>query len=143
VTVRFIGHVDAGRMATVVEALRPSLAIDRFALTVAGAGVFPPKGPPRVVWAGLSSGREQLTAVEQVVRDRLAVAGVDPEVRLFNPHLTLARVRDAGGLRAEALLDDLAGTVLGTSPVDAITLFESRLSPKGPRYLAIHRTLLA
>lgn len=143
VTVRFIGHVDEGKDAGIVDALGPSLAIDRFELMVAGVGIFPPQGPPRVVWAGLSSGRDRLTAVERVVSDRLAAAGVDREVQSFNPHLTLARVRDAGGLRAQTLLEGLGGAVLGTTPVDAITLFESRLSPKGPRYLVIHRTLLA
>ena len=143
VTVRFIGPVDDGRVAAIVEGLRGSTGIERFAVAVAGAGVFPPKGPPRVIWAGLSSGRDHLAAVEQAVSDQLAGAGVDRERRPFDPHLTLARVREAGGLRSDALLDGLDGTLLGTTLVDAITLFESRLSPQGPHYRAIHRTPLA
>jgi 2'-5' RNA ligase len=143
VTVRFIGHVDDGTVAQIVEALRPALEVERFELTVAGAGVFPPKGPPRVVWAGFSTGRDQLSALERNVSDRLAAAGVERERRPFNPHLTLARVREARGLRANRLLEGLDGSVLGTTAVDAITLFESRPSPRGPQYLAICRTPLA
>lgn len=142
-TVRFIGEIDDSRVAGIVDALRPSMGIDRFEVAVAGVGVFPPKGPPRVIWAGLSSGRDQLASVELAVSDRLAAAGVEREGRPFDPHLTLARVRDGRGLRAQALLEGLDGTVLGTTAVEAITLFESQLSPQGPHYRAIHRTPLA
>lgn len=142
VTVRFIGHVADGKVSGIVEALRPPLGLDPFDLTVAGVGVFPPKGAPRVIWAGLSSGRDRLGALEQIVSDRLAAAGVDRESRPFNPHLTLARVRDADGLRAETLLEGVGAASFGATPVDAITLFESRLSPRGPAYLVIQRTPL-
>ena len=53
---------------------------------------------------------------------------------------TLARVREAGGLRSAALLESIKDTTFGTTTVDAITLFESRLSPKGPNYVALQRT---
>jgi 2'-5' RNA ligase len=142
VTVRFIGHVADAKAAGIVEALRPPLGLDPFDLTVTGVGVFPPKGAPRVIWAGLSFGRDRLGAIEQIVSDRLAAAGVARESRPFNPHLTLARVRDADGLRAQTLLDGLGATSFGSTPVDAITLFESRLSPRGPAYLVIQRTPL-
>jgi 2'-5' RNA ligase len=67
---------------------------------------------------------------------------VAPEDRPYNPHLTLARVREAVGLRAAPLLDGVSEVVLGVTQVDAITLFESRLSPQGPTYVALHRTAL-
>ena len=143
VTVRFIGHVDDERVDGIVDTLRPAIGIDPFDLTVAGAGAFPPKGPPRVLWAGLGSGRDRLIAIERIVSDRLVAAGVDRENRPFNPHLTLARVREAAGLRSGALLEGLDEAAFGLTPVDAITLFQSRLSPQGPAYLPVHRTLLA
>ena len=142
VTIRFIGHVDDDKAPAIAEALVPAIGIEPFDLTIAGVAVFPSKGPPRVIWAGLSSGEDRLGAIERVVSDRLAALGVAPEDRAFTPHLTLARVREAGGLRSPALLEGLDQTALGSTRVDAITLFESRLSPKGPTYQAIHRTQL-
>jgi 2'-5' RNA ligase len=95
-----------------------------------------------VVWAGLTVGRDRLLAAERTVSERLLLAGVAPEDRRYNPHLTLARVREAGGLRMASLLDGVSEMVLGVTPVDAITLFESRLSPKGPTYIALQRVEL-
>jgi len=74
------------------------------------------------------------------VSERLARAGIGAEERPYNPHLTLARVREAGGLRSVALLEGVGETTLGGTAVEAITLFESRLSPKGPTYVALQRT---
>lgn len=142
VTVRFIGHVDADRAAAVSQALAPPLALDAFDLTVAGIGTFPRRGPPRVVWSAVADGRELLLAIEQRVSERLARVGIAAEERPYNPHLTLARIREAGGLRSAALLEAVAETVLGATTVEAITLFESRLSPKGPTYVPLQRTSL-
>lgn len=142
VTLRFIGHVADGQAAPILQILRPPLDTAPFDLTVAGVGTFPVKGPPRVVWAGMAGGRDRLIALANIVSERLEGVSMAREERPFDPHLTLARVREAGGLRSRALLEGLSDTVLGATPVDAITLFESRLSPHGPRYQPLQRTLL-
>jgi 2'-5' RNA ligase len=111
-------------------------------LAVAGAGTFPTGGAPRVIWAGVSKGRDRMDAIEREVSARLAGVGVQPEDRPYSPHLTLARVRDAGGLRADTLLERHRAVELGATRVEAITLFESRLSPKGPTYVPLCRTPL-
>ena len=143
VTVRFIGNVDADRADAVRRVLAPPLGQAPFDLILAGIGTFPPKGPPRVVSSSVSDGREPLLAIEQRVSERLARVGIAAEQRPYTPHLTLARVREAGGLRSAALLEGAGGTTLGTTAVEAITLFESRVSPKGPSYVALQRTSLA
>jgi len=142
ITIRFIGHVDDTRVDEIRAVLVPPLAVDSFDLTIAGVGTFPPKGPPRVVWVGLTGGRDRFMAIEQTVSERLARAGVPREERPYNPHLTLARVRDATGLRSAPFVGSLREISIGTTTVDAITLFESRLSPKGPTYVALARTPL-
>ncbi len=139
-TIRFIGEVDDARAAALVTALEPPLQTAAFDLTIAGIGVFPPKGPPRVIWVGVSEGRDQMANLEQDVSARLATCGLEPEGREYSPHLTLARVRDAGGLRSRDAIDSAPRTAIGTTRIDAITLFQSHLSPKGPTYVPLHRT---
>jgi 2'-5' RNA ligase len=95
-----------------------------------------------VIWAGVSKGRDRLDAIEREVTARLAGVGIEPEDRPYSAHLTLARVRDAAGLRADPLLECHRTVELGATRVEAITLFESRLSPKGPTYVPILRTPL-
>ena len=142
ITIRFIGQVDDTRVDEIRAVLAPPLALDPFDLAIVGVGTFPPKGSPRVVWAGLNGGRDQLTVIEATVSERLARAGVPRDERPYNPHLTLARLRDGAGLRSVPFVGSLREISLGTTSVDAITLFESRLSPKGPAYVALARTPL-
>src|SRR5262245_52250562 len=84
ITVRFIGWVDDAKADAIRGALKAPLG-DPFDLAIAGVGAFPPKGSPRVIWAGLTGGRPQLVSLERLVSDRLAEAGVPPEDRPFSP----------------------------------------------------------
>ncbi|HEY3158648.1 MAG TPA: RNA 2',3'-cyclic phosphodiesterase [Vicinamibacterales bacterium] len=138
-TVRFIGEVDDARAAAIREALEPPLNIAPFDLTLAGAGAFPKGGAPRVLWVGVVSGQDQLIAAERAISAGLARLGIPEEERPYRPHLTLARVREAAGLRTARLLEGLTDRTLGTVRIDAITLFQSKLSPKGPTYTPLLR----
>jgi 2'-5' RNA ligase len=138
-TVRFIGEVDERKGAALRETLQPALPVTPFDLTLCGAGTFPKGGTPRVVWLGTTGGRDQLLLVEREISSRLTPLGLPPEDRAYNPHLTLARVREPAGLRSSRLVEGLAERTVGTTHVDAITLFHSKLSPKGPTYLPLLR----
>ena len=138
-TVRFIGEVDDERGRAVCEALTPALAVGPFDLTLHGAGAFPTGGSPRVFWIGVTGGREPLLAIEREVTQRLTPIGVEEEQRAYSPHLTLARVRDPAGLRSARLLEGLTERDIGTTRIDAITLFQSKLSPKRPAYTPLLR----
>jgi len=139
-TIRFIGEVDEPRAEQIRTALASPLDTPAFELTFEGAGAFPGHGAPRVLWAGITHGERELDDLEREVSARLARCGI-PEGRPSRPHLTLARVRDPKGLRTGTLFDGLHGT-LGATAVRTITLFQSRLSPKGPTYLALQSTNL-
>jgi 2'-5' RNA ligase len=141
-TIRFIGNADASRADEIVRVLAAPLAVGPFDLGLGGLGAFPRSGRPQVLWVGVMSGEAGVQAVEREVSVRLASVGVPEEGRGYRPHLTLARVRDAAGLRASALFAGLESSSLGTSRCDAITLYESRLSPQGPTYLPLVRTRL-
>jgi 2'-5' RNA ligase len=142
VTIRFIGQVDDPGVERVTAALAPAVPQSPFEITLGGTGVFPDRGAPRVLWVGVRAGVEELRRVERTVNERLADLGIRPEDEGFSPHLTLARVRDAAGLRARTWLSSLESAPVGTTRVDAITLYESRLSPKGPTYVPLQRSPL-
>lgn len=141
ITVRFIGHVDDAQGQAISRALESRLDAPAFDLTIEGVGAFPPRGAPRVFWAGLTDGRDGLLRLERDVSARLAGL-VPPEERPYAPHLTLARVKEPAGVARAALFEGLTDRLFGRVRVEAITLFESRLSSKGPTYVALHRTML-
>lgn len=140
VTVRFIGELDPTAAGGVLAALRCPLAISAFDLTITGTGCFPPSRPPRVVWAGVTAGLAPLLAVEREVRSRLDEVPLPGGDSRYHPHLTLARVRHPAGLRSASLLEGFETARFGTVRVEAVTLFESRVSPLG--YVPLGRTWL-
>jgi len=140
-TVCFIGEVDSSVCAAVEQALTPPLPVPSFDLTIGTTGTFPPGRPPRVIWAGVTGGQEPLRTIEHQIRARLEAAGLRGERERYRPHLTLARVRHPAGLRAVDLLAGLGAVVYGTVPVQAVTLFESRLTAP-PTYVERRQTVL-
>jgi 2'-5' RNA ligase len=51
----------------------------------------------RVVWIGLRAGTEAAVALAAQVEAECGRAGLAPEARPFQPHLTMARARDRDG----------------------------------------------
>jgi 2'-5' RNA ligase len=144
-TVRFIGHVDDARAPSMVAALSPPLDVPAFDVELGGCGVFPPSGPPRVIWIGLAQGLPSLAAIHDVFDRRLLPFGFEPERRPFSAHLTLARVKDAAKGSAAAVRDALTHIPPSgaRSRIRSATIFQSHLSPKGPRYEPLAHVPLA
>jgi RNA 2',3'-cyclic 3'-phosphodiesterase len=146
ITLWFIGEVDDGRASAIVQAVAASPFETRcFDLGLAGCGVFPPRGQPRVFWIGVRQGAEQMTRLYQELSERLTPLGLEPERRAYTAHLTIARVKDVGSRearQARAAVETYA-IDCGTGAVTAVTLFRSRLSPRGAAYEALVRVPLS
>ena len=142
ITVRFIGQTDDATYRRIQAAVSAPIDMPPFAVKIHALGSFPPRGAPRVIWAGIGDDEARLSAVEREITARLSTVGVPPESRPYSPHLTLGRIKEADGLKATALFQGLSGIVLGTTTVEAITLFESRVSSKGAVYVPLLKTPL-
>jgi 2'-5' RNA ligase len=136
-TLKFLGEIPHSRVLQIgiaLSALGQWRAIDS---RLAGLGAFPVLHKPRVVWAGLDQGLEQIGDLQKTVEDRMADLGFQRDDRAFSPHLTLGRVR-SGRNAAE-----LAGLIqtLRPRPLEfsfrTLTLMKSTLTPEGPLYQPI------
>jgi 2'-5' RNA ligase len=144
ITVWFLGEVGERRTEALLDALKQPLETRSFALRVAGAGAFPPSGPPRGIWLGLAAGHEPLAAIHDELRLRLVPLGFEPEKRPFSPHVTIARikeVRPADGTAMRRALREITGSV-GECEVKSATLFTSRTLPEGSQYEALMPVVL-
>jgi 2'-5' RNA ligase len=144
ITLWFIGEAPDDRASEIRRAVDHPFAIDPFNLHVAGLGAFPPSGAPRAFWLGVLSGGESLTRVHAELASRLRPLGIEPERRPYSAHLTIARVKEVRGHDYRGLRAMLHETPAdaGTCRIAAVTVFRSRLSPKGATYEAVLRVPL-
>ena len=131
-TVRFIGFVPDERVTAVLTALQPPLPVAPFDVSFSSCGVFPPSGVPRVIWIGLGQGRASLAAMHDEFNRRLHPLGFEPEARSFNPHLTVARVKQAPASVRRAIVETYVKPV--QSHVAKATVFQSVVTRQGSRY---------
>jgi 2'-5' RNA ligase len=141
VTLWFIGEVTNGRAAAVVTGINAPFTIRPFDLELRGAGAFPPHGAPRVFWIGVTRGEASLQALYDELAHRLQPLGFEPERRAYSAHLTIARVKECRAREVRNLLRDLDADA-GECRIAAVTLFRSRLSPKGASYEPLLRVPL-
>jgi 2'-5' RNA ligase len=127
-TLKFLGAVEEGHVATITSALERVIAPFEVRLRIDRLGAFPSVSSARlrVVWAGLSGDIDALAALAARVESALEPLGFPREGRPFAPHLTLARVPDeAGGEERRALGAMIQG--LRPPPLPAIVLSEVHL----------------
>jgi 2'-5' RNA ligase len=141
-TLVFIGNVDDARVPAVVDAIGADIDVPAFDATFEGAGAFPPRGAPRVLWIGVGTGARELVALQQVIAARIATLGLPIEDRTFHPHLTLARWRESRPADRSRVLAVAPRGVVAGAHIDGATLYQSRLSPSGPTYTALARANL-
>ncbi len=150
-TLKFLGDIEEAQVGSLKEALRSStLHLPPFTVSLEGIGAFPKTTFPRVIWVGVSQGKEELELLAQKVEEATNSLGFPKEERPFSAHLTIGRVAAAKGGRTTnpswrvRSASGLAGLIkklqvaefCGSSPalIDRLILFQSTLSPKGPTY---------
>ena len=92
-TMRFIGDTEPAKQAALEEALA-RVRVEPFILPVEGVGVFPSRGPAKVLWAGVGHGHPRLFQLRQQVDEALLSVDTALDVHTFHPHFTLGRLGD-------------------------------------------------
>jgi 2'-5' RNA ligase len=134
-TLKFLGETALEQLEPLKKALAENLTGEApFSFSLCGAGAFPNLNRPRVLWVGVTDGKEKLAQLAQKVEAATAPLGFAPEERGFSAHLTLGRVKDSrlsGGL-----LGQLRACAFEAKDVivSEVVLFQSELAPGGSIY---------
>jgi len=139
-TLGFFGDVDP----IIEEKLRDRLTAiqwSAFFLPLIGLGTFPAKGWPKIIWIGVGKAHPHLFQIHKRVQEAALAVGIEPELRPWHPHITIARCRDVSAQKLRKFLQSNAEFDAGMIRVDAFHLYSSNLTPAGPihtRELTVH-----
>ncbi len=144
-TMKFLGGVEAERAEPIGSALAEAVrGLRPFEVMLGGCGAFPDVTHPRVVWIGV----ERHPALELLANDverAVGPFGFEPELKPFQPHVTIGRARkDAASAALCSLAARFAEVVYeGVMPVSSVDLMESLPGDGAPRYRVVRRAALA
>jgi RNA 2',3'-cyclic 3'-phosphodiesterase len=132
-TLGFLGNVPAETQEILSEKLR-AISWKSFFLPLIGLGTFPSKGWPKIIWIGVGTGHPHLFQLHKRVQEALLAVGIEPDLRSFHPHVTLARCRDVSPQTIRPLLKSHAEFDAGLIHVESFQLTSSQLTPGGSVY---------
>jgi 2'-5' RNA ligase len=136
VTLRFIGE-SSHETATHLQSALSAMAFQPFDVTWGAIGVFGGPRHPKVIWVGVTSGLDAFMRLAQEIDARIdSVIGAG-RPQPFLPHLTLGRVRERGRRVDWARALAAVRFTPTVARIDHVTLYQSRLSSKGPTYTAL------
>jgi len=138
-TLKFLGDVAPEAVEQVAAAMAAASGGGAVPFAVEGLGSFPPRGRPRVLWAGVSAGADAVSRVQVKLEAALRPLGFKQEHR-FVPHLTIGRVKSPRGAQELIpMLERHAATKFGSCTAAEMVLYESELTPQGAVYRAVAR----
>ena len=138
-TLKFLGDVPRSQVQAIEDAIsKVAVEHSAFTLTLGGAGAFPNRSSPRVLWVGVNGDLDRALSLQRQIEDALTTIGFPRDPRGFSPHLTVARLRDGTSQAdrrraAEALFSTRIPSGLPIE-VRSVQLMRSTLHPHGAVY---------
>jgi 2'-5' RNA ligase len=139
-TLVFLGDVTDEIDLALREKLS-AIEFGAFFLPITGVETFSAKGAPKIIWIGVGKAHPHLFQIHKRVHEAALAAGLEPELRPWHPHVTIARCRDVSAQSLRKFLQANAEFDAGMTRVDAFHLYSSELTPGGPihtRELSVH-----
>lgn len=131
-TLRFIGETDDDATERFAESLA-RVRVEPFILPVGGVGVFPTRGPAKVLWAGVGNGHTRLYQLRKQVDEALLAVDAGLAMPGFHPHFTLGRIGENYEAKELAhFLERHQGLEAPPFRVTEFVLMASELTPGRP-----------
>ncbi|MCD6311773.1 MAG: RNA 2',3'-cyclic phosphodiesterase [Elusimicrobia bacterium] len=129
-TLKFLGPLDDEKIEAAKKIITKACAeFSSFRVSLGKTGSFPAK-KPKVLWAGVRKGRDELAAVSKFVSVRaLSDLGVAKDKKEFIPHITLCRL--SGG---KVRKDFYSLRFMASFEAQKLFLLRSELHPSGAVY---------
>lgn len=136
-TLRFIGEVDTP-LKEVIATTLGSVCVEPFILPVENLGIFPVHGHPQVIVAGVGSGHPRLFQLQRRIEEALFSVGIPYEMRVFTPHITVARVSRATPQSVRNFLKCHREFSAAPFKVEDFRLYETHMTHFGSQYTPLN-----
>jgi 2'-5' RNA ligase len=131
VTLKFFGEIEEKKVQEIGEALH-GINKQRLAMPVQlkEINAFPDLMRPRVIVVTFQEGVDNVKAIFHDIESRLLAADIQKEVRVFTPHITIGRVKDAAPLLKRNIIALEEKRFL----LDNLVIYQSTLTREGALY---------
>lgn len=143
ITLQFLGGVSPDKLVSIVQLMeRVGKKNSGFAGKVNSIVYGPKKAAPRFVWAVIEAS-EQIANLQKDVAQTLKTMGFKTEDKAYNPHITLARIRQLEFKRLDPEEYPLIEEDISLSfSVSFISIMESKLKKGGAEYTSYQKIYL-
>ncbi len=142
ITLKFLGEINLNELEIVKESLKEAVKdTKKFSFIIKEVGAFPSIAKPRVIWAGIENGRDELISLATKVSEKVIVKEFDSKP--FSAHITVARLRSEKHIAAlPEIIKNFEEFDFGETTVNEVKIKESKLSPEGPDYTDVFTSAL-
>lgn len=139
ITLYFLGDTPDEKVDLLKQLINQTFGeCSAFPAKLEGVGVFPNRRDPNVLWLGLNS-LQNIISAHQELGELLQQNGFSFDQKPLKPHLTIARMKFlANKAIIDTLVKDYGQTVFDMVNINKVVLFESVLTPQGPIYKALY-----
>lgn len=134
-TLKFIGNISEKLTPKILNHMKEAVTgIKTLSFNGNIIGAFPKIRHPKVIWIGSTEKNNKLHELFQRVEDALFHLHIEKEKRKFHPHITIGRTKQFNQKKELINLLNQITFSPHIMKITTLTLYKSKLSPKGPIY---------
>jgi|YelNatPaOPRAMG01_1025707.scaffolds.fasta_scaffold05506_3 2'-5' RNA ligase len=135
-TLKFLGYINEQQLNRAKHAMDDLKDINAFKIDLLQIGCFPSISSPRIIWIGIKQQdnvKQLFDIIERHIHD------INKEDRTFSAHITIGRVKGTINVHELEKIKKLWNdTIINSSFVDRVVLFQSILGSKGAVYSPLY-----
>jgi 2'-5' RNA ligase len=142
-TLSFLGNISEEEIILLSTHLKEVQQLPKFTITVDGTGSFPDVGAPKILWMGVDKGHDELADLQSIVDEISVPYKEKKQEEHFVPHITIGRLKhkkNHSNFDVSAFMNTVYSPI--EISINTVSLYESNLTPEGPRYTILSSFLL-
>ncbi|MEI6124008.1 MAG: RNA 2',3'-cyclic phosphodiesterase [Bacteroidota bacterium] len=134
ITLKFFGETPIDKVHQIADVLNETTNTTSFDIEFTRLGIFGSSYKPRVIWLGVNDAG-YLSGLAKNIQNAIVPLGYEIDRQNFVPHLTLGRINAiADKTYFQKIIDSLSEQKFEKQTISTLYLYESILSPSGPKY---------